>query len=95
MHRFQPESLAEKKPFVDRITRTGEEKEATAQLSLGWLLAQKLFIVPIPGTCKVKPRWPALDAAEQKMAHGVEADGAQAQGIFDRACYFGEREGLH
>src|SRR5271169_3093342 len=44
---------------------------------------------------QVKPRRAALDATEQKMAHGVEADGAQAQGIFDGACYFRQREGLH
>ena len=29
------------------------------------------------------------------MAHGVEADRAHAQGIFDGACYFHLRKGLH
>src|ERR1700740_3624833 len=53
--RFQPESLAANKPFVDRITELAKRKNATtAQLSLAWLLAQKPFIVPIPGTGKVK-----------------------------------------
>jgi aryl-alcohol dehydrogenase-like predicted oxidoreductase len=53
--RFQPETIAANKPFVDRITRLAEKKKATtAQLSLAWLLAQKPFIVPIPGTGKVK-----------------------------------------
>ena len=53
--RFTPESLAANRPFVDRITQLAKEKKATtAQLSLAWLLAQKPFIVPIPGTGKVK-----------------------------------------
>ena len=53
--RFQPASLAANKPFVDRIAELAKRKNATtAQLSLAWLLAQKPFIVPIPGTGKVK-----------------------------------------
>jgi aryl-alcohol dehydrogenase-like predicted oxidoreductase len=53
--RFQPETIAANKPFVDRITELARAKGATtAQLSLAWLLAQKPFIVPIPGTGKVK-----------------------------------------
>ncbi len=53
--RFQPASIAANKPFVDRITEFAKRKNATtAQLSLAWLLAQKPFIVPIPGTGKVK-----------------------------------------
>jgi aryl-alcohol dehydrogenase-like predicted oxidoreductase len=53
--RFQPEAIKANQPFVDRITRLARSKNATsAQLSLAWLLAQKPFIVPIPGTGKVK-----------------------------------------
>ena len=53
--RFQPETIAANKPFVDRITEFARTKGATTpQLSLAWLLAQKPFIVPIPGTGKVK-----------------------------------------
>src|SRR6202140_2345373 len=53
--RFQPETIAANKPFVDRITELAKRKEATtAQLSLAWLLAQKPFVVPIPGTGNVK-----------------------------------------
>src|SRR5207344_3024295 len=53
--RFQPESIAANKPFVDRITELAKRKGATtAQLSLAWLLAKKPFIVPIPGTGKVE-----------------------------------------
>ncbi len=53
--RFTPASLAANQPFVDRISQLAEQKHATAaQLSLAWLLAQKPFIVPIPGTGKVR-----------------------------------------
>lgn len=53
--RFQPQSIAANKPFVDRVTDLAKGKGATtAQLSLAWLLAKKPFIVPIPGTGKVK-----------------------------------------
>jgi aryl-alcohol dehydrogenase-like predicted oxidoreductase len=53
--RFRPESITANEPFVDRITELAKRKDATtAQLSLAWLLAQKPFIVPIPGTGKVK-----------------------------------------
>jgi aryl-alcohol dehydrogenase-like predicted oxidoreductase len=53
--RFQPKTIAANKPFVDQITQLARKKGATtAQLSLAWLLAQKSFIVPIPGTGKVK-----------------------------------------
>jgi aryl-alcohol dehydrogenase-like predicted oxidoreductase len=53
--RFQPQSIAANKPFVDRVTELAKGKGATtAQLSLAWLLAKRPFIVPIPGTGKVK-----------------------------------------
>src|SRR5579871_4993517 len=53
--RFQPETIAANKPFVDRITELARTKGATtAQLSLAWLLAQKPFIVLIPGTGKAQ-----------------------------------------
>lgn len=53
--RFRPENITANKPLVDRITELAKRKNATtAQLSLAWLLAQKPFIVPIPGTGKIK-----------------------------------------
>ena len=62
--RFQPESIAANKPFVDRITELAKGKGATtAQLSLAWLLAKKPFIVPIPGTGKVKHLEENIEAA--------------------------------
>ena len=52
--RFSPENIAANMPIVDLIKRFAEKKNATpAQISLAWLLAQKPFIVPIPGTRSV------------------------------------------
>jgi len=49
--RFSSENIAANMPIVDLIRRFAEKKKATpAQISLAWLLAQKTFIVPIPGT---------------------------------------------
>jgi aryl-alcohol dehydrogenase-like predicted oxidoreductase len=52
--RFQPEARRANRAFVDLLTRIAERKGATpAQIALAWLLAQKPFIVPIPGTTKL------------------------------------------
>jgi aryl-alcohol dehydrogenase-like predicted oxidoreductase len=49
--RFSPESLAANTPVVDLLKRFAKRKNATpAQIALAWLLAQKPWIVPIPGT---------------------------------------------
>ncbi|MDB5725270.1 MAG: aldo/keto reductase [Novosphingobium sp.] len=52
--RFQEESLKANLELVERIKRIAAAKQATpAQISLAWLLAQRPWIVPIPGTTKV------------------------------------------
>jgi aryl-alcohol dehydrogenase-like predicted oxidoreductase len=49
--RFSPENIAANMPIVDLLRRFAEKKNATpAQIALAWLLAQKPWIVPIPGT---------------------------------------------
>ena len=49
--RFTPENLAANEPLIAFLERIAERKHATpAQISLAWLLAQKPWIVPIPGT---------------------------------------------
>jgi aryl-alcohol dehydrogenase-like predicted oxidoreductase len=51
--RFDPEARRENRAFVDLLTTVAERKNATpAQIALAWLLAQKPWIVPIPGTTK-------------------------------------------
>ena len=52
--RFAPESRKANQVFVNLLRQVAERKHATpAQVALGWLLAQKPWIVPIPGTTKV------------------------------------------
>jgi aryl-alcohol dehydrogenase-like predicted oxidoreductase len=49
--RFSPENIAANMPIVDALRQFAEKKDATsAQVALAWLLAQKPWIVPIPGT---------------------------------------------
>ena len=51
--RFTPEARKANAALVDLLLRTAERKKATpAQIALAWLLAQKPWIVPIPGTTK-------------------------------------------
>src|SRR5213079_1420504 len=53
--RFTPEARKTNQALVDLLRSIGERKNATpAQLALAWLLAQKPWIVPIPGTTKLK-----------------------------------------
>lgn len=52
--RFQPEALKANQALVDLVTAIAADKGATpAQIALAWLLAQKPWIVPIPGTTKL------------------------------------------
>jgi aryl-alcohol dehydrogenase-like predicted oxidoreductase len=52
--RFSPENLAANRSIVDLLKQIAEKKNATpAQLALAWLMAQKPWIVPIPGTRKI------------------------------------------
>src|SRR6516225_5833306 len=52
--RFTPEALKANQALIDLLGQIGKRKQATpAQIALGWLLAQKPWIVPIPGTTKL------------------------------------------
>jgi len=52
--RFSPENRKANQSFVDLLGTIAKKKKATpAQIALAWLLAQKPWIVPIPGTTKV------------------------------------------
>jgi aryl-alcohol dehydrogenase-like predicted oxidoreductase len=52
--RFAPEARKANQALVDLLARIGAKKKATpAQIALAWLLAQKPWIVPIPGTTKL------------------------------------------
>jgi aryl-alcohol dehydrogenase-like predicted oxidoreductase len=52
--RFTPEARKANQAFVDLLATVAKERNATpAQIALAWLLAQKPWIVPIPGTTKL------------------------------------------
>ena len=53
--RFTPEARKANQPIVDLLSHVAARKHATpAQIALAWLLAQKPWIVPIPGTRKLE-----------------------------------------
>lgn len=53
--RFTPEARKANQAIVDLVRKIAERKKATpAQIALAWLLAQKPWIVPIPGTTKLE-----------------------------------------
>ena len=63
--RFTPEAMGKNQALVDLLKRIGDKKKATpAQVALAWLLAQKPWIVPIPGTTKLHRLEENLGAAE-------------------------------
>ena len=51
--RFQPEAMDKNQAFVDLLKRVAKKGPTPAQIALAWLLAQRPFIVPIPGTTKL------------------------------------------
>ena len=66
--RFTPEAIAANQPLVDLLKRIAAGKNATpAQVAIAWLLAQKPWIVPIPGTRKLERLDENLGAAEIEL----------------------------
>jgi aryl-alcohol dehydrogenase-like predicted oxidoreductase len=66
--RFTPEAMAANQALVDLLKRIAGEKGATpAQIALAWLLAQKPWIVPIPGTTKLHRLEENLGAADIEL----------------------------
>ena len=52
--RFTPENRKTNQPLVDLLNKFAQQKKATpAQIALAWILAQKPWMVPIPGTTKL------------------------------------------
>ncbi|SHM90266.1 aldo/keto reductase [Mucilaginibacter sp. OK098] len=67
--RFSTEARLANQVMVDLLTRIAQEKQATpAQIALGWLLAQKPWIVPIPGTTKLHRLEENLEAVNIELS---------------------------
>jgi len=80
--RFNPEALKANQALVDLLQEIARRKNATpGQIALAWLLAQKPWIVPIPGTTK-------LERLEENIgAASVELTAADLRGIESAASH--------
>ena len=66
--RFAPEARKANQALVDLLAEIAERKKATpAQIALAWLLAQKPWIAPIPGTTKLNRLEENIGAASIKL----------------------------
>ena len=76
--RFSPEARKANQAFVDLLGEIAKQKSATpAQIALAWLLAQKPWMVPIPGTTKLSR------LEENNGAVSLELSASDLQGIND------------
>ena len=67
--RFSPEARKANQALVDLLDQVAKQKGATAaQIALAWLLAQKPWIVPIPGTTKLNRLEENLGAASVELS---------------------------
>ncbi len=88
--RFAPEARKANQALVDLLDQVAKRKNATpAQIALAWLLAQKPWIVPIPGTTKPKRLEENIEAAEVGLAPDdlSEIDSAAAKITVQGARY--------
>jgi aryl-alcohol dehydrogenase-like predicted oxidoreductase len=66
--RFSPEAMEKNRALVDLLKQVADEKGATpAQIALGWLLARRPYIVPIPGTTKLHRLEENIGAADVEL----------------------------
>jgi aryl-alcohol dehydrogenase-like predicted oxidoreductase len=69
--RFTPEALKANQALVDLLRTIAERKKATpAQIALAWLLAQKPWIIPIPGTTKLSRLEENIGAVAVELTSG-------------------------
>lgn len=95
--RFTPEARKANQAIVDLLKEIAARKQATpAQIALGWLLAQKPWIVPIPGTTRLQRLEENLGAVELELtAEDLKAiDEAAAKIELHGARYTPELEEL-
>jgi aryl-alcohol dehydrogenase-like predicted oxidoreductase len=88
--RFDPENRAANRALVDLLITIAETKQATpAQIALAWLLAQKPWIVPIPGTTKLHRLEENLASADLELTSAdlEEIERAAAQVTVHGARY--------
>jgi aryl-alcohol dehydrogenase-like predicted oxidoreductase len=73
--RFTPEAMEKNQALVDLLKRIAAEKQATAaQVALSWILAQRPWIVPIPGTTRLDRLEENLGAADLVLTRAELGD---------------------
>lgn len=87
--RFEAQNLAANQALIDHVTALAASREATpAQVALAWLIAQRPFIVPIPGT----RRRERIDENAGATTVRLSADDiADLDGLVDRIGVAGDR----
>ena len=99
--RFSPENLPHNLALVDVVKSWAERKQATpAQIALAWLVAQKPWIVPIPGTTQMAHmlensgatavRFTSAELAE--LNSSISAIGIRGQRLLDQVLVFSDVE---
>ena len=69
--RFAPEAMVANQALIDLLEKIAKEKNATiAQIALAWLLAQKPWISPIPGTTKLHRLEENIGAVDVELSAG-------------------------
>jgi aryl-alcohol dehydrogenase-like predicted oxidoreductase len=69
--RFTPEAIKANQAVIDLLVRIGAQKQATsAQVALAWLLAQKPWIVPTPGSRKIERLEENIGAVQVNLTEG-------------------------
>jgi aryl-alcohol dehydrogenase-like predicted oxidoreductase len=87
--RFTPEALKANQVLLDLLAKLAEWKKATpAQIALAWLLAQKPWIVPIPGTTKLERLDENLGAADVEL---TKEDLAEIESAASKITVQGDR----
>src|SRR5438093_991637 len=87
--RFTPEARKANQALVDLLRNIGDRKKATpAQVALAWLLAQKPWIVPIPGTTKLERLEENIGAAAVEL---TTDDLREIEGAASKITVQGER----
>jgi len=94
--RFAPEALKANQTLIDLLGSIAQRKKATpAQIALAWLLAQKPWIVPIPGTTKLNRLEENIEAAAVELspddlhdidsaASKIKVEGARYPELFEK-----------
>jgi aryl-alcohol dehydrogenase-like predicted oxidoreductase len=91
--RFSAEARQANQTLVDLISKIAGAKKATpAQIALAWLLAQKPWIVPIPGTTKLHRLQENLGSADVEF---TDRDLAEIEGVLAQVKVQGDRYPAH